>query len=35
MGQIDNAGVWVNREDRPLHLGNEPITVAEIRQESN
>ena len=35
MGEIDDASVWVNREDRTFHGGDEPIAVAEIRQERN
>ena len=33
MGEIDDAGFWVNREDRTFHACHEPISIAEIGQQ--
>jgi hypothetical protein len=35
MGEIDDTGLRMNRENRPLHARHEPIAVAEIGQEGD
>ena len=35
MGEVDDTGFRVCREDHPFHPGDEPIAVAEIGQEGD
>src|SRR6478672_7430008 len=35
MGEIDDRGLGIDRENDPLHAGHEPISVPKISQESD